>query len=392
MIRLPHALLLVLPLLVPPRGTGAQELTLKREVPGVRWEGCAADAARGRPGADDDAREEEASAVRVESQKLAAAATQASILGDHASALELLERAVALDPGSGAVAYRLARTLEDLARTDEALEAYCRYLALSPDPQDAREAQARIAALARVEGFAVPVAAARAYEAGIAHYDAGRLREAEGAFDEASSAVPSWSDPVYNRAVVRVALGRTDAAAEDLRRFLQMSPGSTDSRTVADVLDRFRRPVARVYSPTAAFATGLLVPGLGHFTTGRPAAGALLLGAAAGAAAAGILIERVDVECLSPPVAGDCPPEHVYHSSSQRPYLIPGVAIAAAVVVAGAVDAFLGARRHNARATDPMRLGSLDIGSLVVAVAPPRVHRASGGARADLLRVRLQGR
>jgi hypothetical protein len=69
---------------------------------------------------------------------LLVAGSQAAILGDQHMAADLLRAAAASDPGSAVVAYRLARTLDELGSGREAMLEYCRYLALVPAAPDRR--------------------------------------------------------------------------------------------------------------------------------------------------------------------------------------------------------------------------------------------------------------
>lgn len=132
-------------------------------------------------------------------------------------------------------------------------------------------------------------------------------------------------------------------------------PGPTDPASPARSLP--------TYGPGQALAMGLVVPGLGQIYTGRPLFGVLSLFAAGGAAAAGILVEKVSVDCRVQPVNGVCPPADVLEERTERPYLAAGIAGAAAVTLLGALDAFIAARRANERAAQGQTAGgaALDI-------------------------------
>lgn len=365
------ALLLLLATLYA-RPASAQQLALKRAAPRIAWSGCAPAAS---PPTVPAAR-------RREAEALAESATQSAILGNNTAAAELLANAAQLDPASEAIAYRLARTLEELGRRDEALTGYCRFLALAPDDADAADARERITVLADRGGAAVPADAAHEFQVGITHYDAGRLAAAEAAFGRALEAAPRWGDAVYNRGVARLAQARRSAGIADLRRYLEMSPGAPDLGAIVDVVALYGGAEAAPYNPSLVLASGLLVPGLGHFTTGRPATGALVLGVAAAGLAAGLLIEETDVVCLSPPVNGNCPSDQVLRRDVSRPYLVPGIAVATSAAILGAIDAFRGARRRNAEAAAALRVGS-------ASVHAPAIRLGWNGARLDLLRIRF---
>jgi tetratricopeptide (TPR) repeat protein len=362
--------LLLLALALHAQPAAAQQLDLKRAAPRIAWSGCGPAVSRPTVSA----------AQRQEADALAASATQSAILGNNAAAAELLANAARLNPGSEAIAYRLARALEELGRGQEALAGYCRFLGLAPNAADAAEARERISALAERGG--VPAGAAQEFTAGIAHYDGGRLADAEAAFGRAFTAAPSWGDAVYNRGVTRLALGQRAAGTADLRRYLELNPGAPDLGAVVDVLALHGATVTAPYNPGLALASGVLLPGLGHFTTGRPAMGALVLGVAAGALATGLLIEQTDVVCLAPPVGGECPPDEVLREEVSRPYLVPALAVAAGVGILGAIDAFRGARRRNSEAAASLRIGG---GSL----RAPAIQLGHNGARLDLVRFRF---
>jgi tetratricopeptide (TPR) repeat protein len=368
-------------LLVPIFGTSAlaaQQLPLKRDVPAVAWAGCPQMAEKQSDVSPDR---------RQEAARLAEAATQASILGNKTAALDLLVRAAETDPTSTTIAYNLARTFDELERRTDAVAAYCRYLDLAPDVPDAQDVRQRTRALATPPGFAAPAAAVRAFEAGISHYDAGRLAEAEATFGLASNAAPGWSAPVYNRAVIRAARAQTEEAAADFRRFIEMDPGAPEFNAVLDLLTTFRQP-AQTYNPGGALVRGLLVPGLGQFTTGRPGTGILVLGTASGALAAGLLVKRLSVDCLSPPVDGRCPPGLIARTVEKRPYLLPAVGVAAASAVLGAIDAYRGASRRNRQPTTSTRVG-LDGHPRGPSLALPGISLSLRSAQLDLVRIRF---
>jgi tetratricopeptide (TPR) repeat protein len=347
-----------------PAATAAQRATPIRDTPPAAWSGCPAPAPAPDPTPADR---------RQEAERLAGEATQASILGDAAAALELLQRAATLDPASAGIAYRLARTLEQLGRRDDAIAGYCRYLALADDAPDAPDVRTRLAELAGSGDRAVPTQALQAFALGLAHYDGDRLPEAEIAFGSALRLAPLWTAPVYNRGLVRLARGRQDAAAEDFRAFLAMNPGEPQFSTALELLAAAQQgtvpaATARPYNPGSALAAGLLVPGLGHFTTGRTGTGVVVLGTAVGALTTGLLIRRTEVDCLSPPTQGRCPPGDVQRERVARPLLLPAAGVAAAAAVVGAVDAWRGARSRNERAALRLRTGSLGAAAPTVAL------------------------
>lgn len=353
-----------------------QQVQLLRDVPGV-WDGC------------DAVQPVEPSrstlAQRQEAERLAAAATQSAILGDNAAALDLLRRAALLDPASADIAYHLARTLQELGRSADALAAYCRYAGLAGDAPDIADVYDRIRTISVAT---VTTAAARAFEIGIVHFEGRRLREAEAAFGQAMAAAPAWNAPVYNRAVVRAALNRRDAAAGDLQRYLELAGDPARASALAAVVGAAPAAGPRSYNPAGALVAGLIVPGLGHFTTDRPLIGALVMGTAAGAVAVGLASQRLKVDCLSPPVDGRCPPEDVLRERTERPYLLPAIGVAAAAGLIGAIDAYSGARRRNGQPAGSARTGAGAVADGAI-LALSRVQPGPDGVRVELLRLRF---
>ena len=372
-------LLAALAVVLLPTAAAAQQLTIKRAVPPVAWSGCPA--ARGGEAQTDPEKREEA-------ERLADSANQAAILGNNTAALDLLTAAAALDPTSEPIAYRRARALEELGRGTEALAGYCRYLALAPQGPDAAEVRQRVAQLVRTGGFTIPEPAAQAYRTGIAHFDARRMAEAEAAFTAAADAVPTWSDAIFNRGVVRLARGNTAAATNDFRRVLELTPGSPDLGPVLELIGASANPPRPPYNASTALASGLLVPGLGQIMVGRPLRGALLLGVAAAAVTLGVTSERLKVECLSVPEDGQCPPDQVRDRRTERPFLFPALGAAAALGVYGAIDAFLFARRGNAAAAAEIRSGGPE-GASGISLHVPRLRAGPEGAALELVRLRF---
>jgi len=99
-------------------------------------------------------------------------------------------------------------------------------------------------------------------------------------------------------------------------------------------------------SPGAAFALGLVFPGLGQYSTGQPAFGLLVTAAAAGALYYGLHPQTVSVTVMK---TGSVPygPNYTYPVTelrSGRPNLGAGVAAAAGIALIGAIEAYAHAR------------------------------------------------
>lgn len=151
-------------------------------------------------------------------------------------------------------------------------------------------------------------------------------------------------------------------AGEGMRRLLENETQQTDPPTrAAQPPETQRRPNPGAPNPWAAVGLGLLVPGAGEFYVGRPMRGAAILGLAGGAAAAGLLLTRVEVTCRIP-TAGDCPPDDVLRENATRPYLGVGLATAAVLTLLGAIDAGVAAAQTPvaavSRAASTTRVGA----------------------------------
>ena len=105
---------------------------------------------------------------------------------------------------------------------------------------------------------------------------------------------------------------------------------------------------ATVYSPASAALRSLLVPGLGQFYTGSPAVGGLFLAGWAGALGYGFMSQEVTIYCLAP-ATDACPSGQVRNEVSERPNLMVGLGVAAALAVGSALHARSAASKANAR-------------------------------------------
>lgn len=360
----------------------AQALTFRRDIPPVRWEGCASylgvrAATPALPRAVQVVAVSDSAGIHAE--RLAADATEATVLGNREVALQLLTRAATLNPSSPVISYRRARALEEMGDAEGAIREYCRYTTL-PDADDRENVMLRLAELAATDGAAVSPAAARAFMAGLTHADNGQMSDAEREFTTALDAAPEWGDAWYNRALSRIAMDDRAAAVEDLRRYTELQPVA-DSARAHSLIATLETPI---YSPTTTLAAGVVVPGLGHFTTGRPVAGLVVLGSAATALAAGLLIERTDIACLALPVNGRCPPDQVLREDIDRPYLTAALGVAVAIGIGGAIEAWRSVRGRNEHADEVLRIGGME-----ALLEFPAVYADAGGADVALIRLRF---
>lgn len=368
--------LLLLALVYP--DVGAQELSLKRDLPAGPCEVRGPLAVSSETPSESD---------RQQAERLSTEANQAAMLGDQNGAITLLREAAELDPVSPAIAYRLARILEDTGEAEAALEEFCRYLALEPDAPDAADTRLRAERLAAPDRTPLSAAARSAFEQGITAFDDGSYEEAAQQFSRAILESPEWADAHYNRGVAYLRAGRAGAAAADLQWYLEANPTAGDRGAVQAHLRRSAPALAPQYSPGIALTAGLLVPGMGQFYSGRPGLGFLVLSTAGAAAATGFLHRRVEVDCLQLPTDGVCPAEQIAAERVKRPLLVPGVVTAAAITVVGAIWAFRGAGGSG----DELALGLPGAGSGGMTPSlrlEPAWGREGGGARL-LLEVRF---
>ena len=355
-----------------------QELELIRVYPGSGPYACLAPASTQPPSPDDRAR----------AGQLASDANQAMVLGEMNQVQSLLQEAVRLDPSSADLAYRHARVLEDLERSEPAMAEYCRSLDLDVEALGVLDARERLTRLSNELRNRIPEEARNAFAEGLVQTDDSLYAAAEESFSAAIDNAPGWPEPIYNRAVVNERAGQTSQALRDFRDYLQLV--AEDESQVLRVSQRIGEleGLASVATPSPSGALALgLVPGMGHFYASRPVMGTLTLSVAAVALAAGYSFREITVVCLNEVSAGGlCPAGDIVRERVERPYMLIGIGVAAAVTIAAAVDAYLGAKGQRdalTAITSPMEGVTLEMGA-------PEV--SAGAGRVDLSVIRLQFR
>lgn len=365
--------MIALTLAVPPGA--AQELPLKPSLPEPSPGGCyGAPAFDPAPPDPSDAQE---------ADRLAAAATQTAVLGDQDGARDFLERAADLDPTDEGIAYDLARTYQALGRPTDAVQAYCRYLALAPGGPDAEDVRSTVQQLNPAD-VPLPSATVSAFDQGVAAFQRGDMGAAGEAFSSAISRSPDLAVAYYDRALVRSANREYDGAIDDFRRYLDLTPDAQDQAVVLERIGTLRSPPA-MYSPGTALAVGMFVPGFGQFHTDRPVAGLFVLSAAAAAAGFGALYSETQVNCRT--LENPCPPSQVIESTTERPYLVAGLVTAAGIALAGAIEGFVKAKKLNAEAASVVGAGNPDR-SPRLELLPGAAHATwDGGVALELARI-----
>ena len=155
-------------------------------------------------------------ADKARARALAQRAYSAEILTEMKEANSLLRRASALDATDKSAAYHLGRVSEALGDRRSAIEAYCRYLALSPNASERAEVRQRVASLAATQAQA-PAPSRRLAAAASAGATRGPKRSADATTIGANRAVevpdhprrvasamtpPATGDPKVGRIVV----------------------------------------------------------------------------------------------------------------------------------------------------------------------------------------------
>ena len=281
---------------------------------------------------------------------LVEAGSRAAILGDQYTAGELLEEAALLDPSNPVIAYRLGRTYEERDEAELAVGQYCRYLTMAGEAPETGDVRERIERLAGALAERDQDELTAAVRAGLEAYRQQRYEASVLAFTRVLEYRPGWASAYYNRAMGELRLARYDEALADLDTYLQLRPSAEDRETVVAFTDFLRSNSARQASalpaPGGVLLQGLLIPGLGQFATGRPVGGVLVLGVAAAAAAYGLReVPAVRTVTATDPFGN---PYEFETQVTERQNLALGFAVAGAVGVAAAVEAFVhasGARR-----------------------------------------------
>jgi hypothetical protein len=177
-------------------------------------------------------------------------------------------------------------------------------------------------------------------------------------------------DPVGRAGLDRLAGADPAADTGQERRAATPPPPAPPPAAERGPVPRRVASPERTHSPVLAAALGMVMPGAGELYVQRPLRGLAVMGLAGGAAAAGLLIERLEQDCRSIPQDGVCPPEDILGERRTKPYRTAGITAAVLITLLGAVDAALAAQ--------PTRLSDA---SSSVELGP------DGGLRLTLLRV-----
>ncbi|MFZ1908023.1 MAG: tetratricopeptide repeat protein [Burkholderiales bacterium] len=132
--------------------------------------------------------------------------------GQPQAALPLLEAHVAAHPSDAEAWFLVGACRHQLGNAAEALEAFERSLALSPDPN-------------------------ATYASAVALEDLGRFDDSLARYDAALSRVPGHEDALHNRGLLLARLGRLEEAERSHRRYVELHPDSLRAHgDIAEIL------------------------------------------------------------------------------------------------------------------------------------------------------------
>lgn len=277
----------------------------------------------------------------AEARRLAAAGQEAALIGDQAAARDAFSRAAVLNPGDERVAYDLARAHEELSESDKAISEYCRYLTLSPTGRESVDVRERLVRLVPkpVQQRAQDVQVA--FRLGLALFDDGRYDASARAFDDVVKLSPVAAEGFYNRGLARAALGRRPEALQDLEQYRAAAPTVDDRVETGRAIETLRRPV---FSPVIALSRGIL-PGFGQLYTARPLRGLVVLAGVAGAA--GVALTTSNTSTVVNYIDPNGVPAPYTLRTTERPYATTGLAVAAGLTLASAIEAVWFAKRSQ---------------------------------------------
>lgn len=276
---------------------------------------------------------------------------EAAAQGEHAAARDAFARAAELAPGNARVAYYLGREHEAVRDRPAAVREYCRYLALAPNAPDADEVRGRIARIVPASELSRVDAARAGFRSGVTLLERRQFRAADSVFGAIAGELPYAPEVFYNRGLARAAHGHRGGAVQDLEKYLTLAPTAGDRAAVLAAMTRLQE---RAYSPAQAFNSGIILPGMGQMTTGRPAIGVVVLGAVAGAVVAAFVSDdtRDSVRHVDP----NGQPYWSPVTRTEHPYRAAGLGVAAGLWLGAAFEARSYAGRSQARIADILLL------------------------------------
>ena len=350
-------------LFTPGDTAGAQQLAPKRTLAATSPQGCAAVVT---PVTTPSGPVNEDS----ETRRLISSGQELSLQGDHTGARDAFVQAAKRSPQNAVLAYYLGREHEFLSAPNDAVKEYCRYLLLSPNARDADEVQGRIVRLSPRSQLAQVDEAKARFSSGLALLERRQYVAADSIFGSIAKQLPNAPEPYFNRALSRAARGERTLAMQDFQKYVDLAGNPADRAAINAAVARLQD---RVFGTSQALGSGLLLPGMGQMSTGRPFLGVAVLGVVAGALAWGMAEEQgFEVATFQDPFGN---PYIDSLPRTTRPNL-PIAAAAAGLLWAGAAyEAMSYARSSRARAESIIRLtvAGSDDANMYVAVERRRV-------------------
>jgi len=172
--------------------------------------------------------------------------------GNPPVAIDLISRAIKLDPGKASFYANLGLAYRDLKRFDEALACYERALAIKPDDADTLNNRGNLLRdLKRFDDALTSYARALAIKPDFADAlnnrgatlsDLKRLDDALASYDRALAAKPDYAEALSNRGTALNALRRFDDALASFDRALVLHPGFAEAlNNRGNVLSELKR-------------------------------------------------------------------------------------------------------------------------------------------------------
>jgi tetratricopeptide (TPR) repeat protein len=323
---------------------GSAQLAPKRTLAATAPQGCAALV---RPLPPAGAVSDDTTTLRLISN-----GQEASLQGEHATARDAFADAAKRSPSNADLAYYLGRAHEQLSATTDAVKEYCRYLQLKPNARDADEVQGRIVRLTPQSQLAQVNEARANFSSGVALLERRQYIAADSMFGSILTQLPNTPELYYNRALSRAARGERALAIEDFQKYFDLAGNPPDRTAINSAMARMQD---RVFGTSQALGSGLVLPGLGQMSTGRPFLGVAVLGAVAGAIVWGMTEKQgFEVTTFQDPFGN---PYVDSLPTTTKPYLAVAAGTAGLLWLGSAYEAMTYASRTRARAESIIRIG-----------------------------------
>jgi tetratricopeptide (TPR) repeat protein len=327
-------------------GSAQAQLAPKRTLAATAPQGCAALVA---PSGNSGAR---GGVEDAETRRLIGAGQEASLQGEHTAARDAFAQASKRSPGNALLAYYLGREHEALEAHNDAVREYCRYLQLTPNARDADEVQGRIVRLTPRSQLAQVDEAKANFSSGVALLERRQFIAADSVFGSILTRLPNSPEPYYNRALSRAARGERTLAMQDFQKYIDLAGNPSDRNAINTAVARMQD---RVFSSGQALSSGLVLPGFGQMSTGRPLLGVGVLGAVAGVLVWGMAEKQgFEIATFQDPFGN---PYIDSLPKTTRPNLAIAVLTAGVLWGGAAYEAMSYAQSTRARAESIIRIG-----------------------------------